>query len=86
MSKEKVWLVTGASRGIGLAVAQRVVAAGECVALLARGESVLAAAADRPLSIRFWQPGVAWMWWSITPACTAAASSGGWRLRTGRRC
>ena len=41
MITEKVWLITGASRGIGLALAQRVVAAGERVALLARGEGVL---------------------------------------------
>ena len=44
MSTEKVWLITGASRGIGLAVAQRAVAAGERVALLARGPEVLAGA------------------------------------------
>ncbi|MGK0500236.1 MAG: 3-oxoacyl-[acyl-carrier protein] reductase [Oceanicoccus sp.] len=46
MSKENVWLVTGASRGIGLEVARRVVAAGERVALLARGEAVLAVAEE----------------------------------------
>lgn len=46
MLKEKVWLVTGASRGIGLEVARRVVAAGERVALLARGEAVLTAAEE----------------------------------------
>jgi 3-oxoacyl-[acyl-carrier protein] reductase len=46
MSKEKVWLVTGASRGIGLEVARRVVANGERVALLARGEAVLAVASE----------------------------------------
>ncbi len=40
-AKQKVWLVTGASRGIGLAVAQRAIAAGDKVALLARGEAVL---------------------------------------------
>lgn len=43
-AKVKVWLVTGASRGIGLEVAKRVIAAGERVALLARGEAVLAVA------------------------------------------
>jgi 3-oxoacyl-[acyl-carrier protein] reductase len=46
MSKQKVWLVTGASRGIGLEVARRVVARGERVALLARGEAVLAVASE----------------------------------------
>ena len=46
MAKEKVWLVTGASRGIGLKVARRVINAGERVALLARGESVLEAAKE----------------------------------------
>ncbi len=46
MSTEKVWLITGASRGIGLGVAQRAAAAGDRVALLARGEGVLEAAAQ----------------------------------------
>lgn len=46
MAKEKVWMVTGASRGIGLEVARRVINAGERVALLARGESVLEAAKE----------------------------------------
>ena len=46
MPTQKVWLITGASRGIGLAVARSAVAAGDRVALLARGESVHAAAAD----------------------------------------
>lgn len=46
MSTEKVWLVTGASRGIGLAVARRVIAAGERVALIARGDGVLAVAEE----------------------------------------
>lgn len=45
MSSSKVWLVTGASRGIGLAVAERALAAGDRVALLARGEDVMAIAA-----------------------------------------
>lgn len=44
MSSSKVWLVTGASRGIGLAVAERALAAGDRVALLARGEDVMALA------------------------------------------
>ncbi len=44
MSSSKVWLVTGASRGIGLAVAERALAAGDRVALLARGEDVMAIA------------------------------------------
>jgi 3-oxoacyl-[acyl-carrier protein] reductase len=45
MSSSKVWLVTGASRGIGLAVAERALTAGDRVALLARGEDVMAIAA-----------------------------------------
>ena len=44
MVEKKVWLVTGASRGIGLEVARRVIAAGDRVALLSRGEAVLAVA------------------------------------------
>jgi len=40
MSDNRVWLVTGASSGIGLAIAQRVAAAGDRVALLARGDNV----------------------------------------------
>ncbi len=44
MSTEKVWLITGASRGIGLEVARRAVAAGDRAALLARGDAVLEAA------------------------------------------
>jgi 3-oxoacyl-[acyl-carrier protein] reductase len=46
MSQEKVWIITGASRGIGLEVARRAIAAGERVALIARGESVLVAASE----------------------------------------
>jgi 3-oxoacyl-[acyl-carrier protein] reductase len=40
VSDKKVWLVTGSSRGIGLAVAQRALAAGDKVALLARGPEI----------------------------------------------
>jgi len=40
-SDRPVWLVTGASRGIGAAIARRAHEAGHSVALLARGESVL---------------------------------------------
>lgn len=46
MVTQKIWLITGASRGIGLALAQRAIAAGDKVALLARGESVLSAASE----------------------------------------
>ncbi|MFK8048409.1 MAG: SDR family oxidoreductase [Halioglobus sp.] len=44
MEPQKTWLITGASRGIGLAVAKRAIAAGDRAAILARGESVLEAA------------------------------------------
>lgn len=40
-SDERVWMVTGASRGIGAAIARRAAEAGCRVALVARGESVL---------------------------------------------
>jgi len=46
MKENRVWLITGSSRGIGLAVARRVVAAGERVALLARGDTVHCLAAE----------------------------------------
>jgi 3-oxoacyl-[acyl-carrier protein] reductase len=55
MASEKVWLVTGASRGIGRAVAERAVASGDRVALLARGEAVYAAASalgERALGVQ----------------------------------
>ncbi|MBA4694193.1 MAG: SDR family oxidoreductase [Congregibacter sp.] len=41
MTGVRVWIVTGASRGIGAAVARLAVDAGHKVALLARGESVI---------------------------------------------
>ena len=46
MASEKIWLITGASRGIGLAAARLTVAGGNRVALLARGEAVHQAAAE----------------------------------------
>jgi 3-oxoacyl-[acyl-carrier protein] reductase len=46
MTRKKTWLITGASRGIGLAVAQRAIAAGDRAAIMARGESVVEAAAS----------------------------------------
>lgn len=49
------WIVTGASRGIGLAVAQRALAAGDQVALFARSEAAVDAIArdfgDRALGV-----------------------------------
>ena len=42
----KVWLVTGASRGIGEAVARRAAGTGDYVALVARGEAVERVAAE----------------------------------------
>ena len=44
MSGGKVWVVTGASRGIGAAIARVAVDAGHRVALIARGDGVLTAA------------------------------------------
>ncbi len=41
----KVWLVTGSSRGIGLAIAERALAAGDRVAILARSEEIIEIAA-----------------------------------------
>lgn len=44
--KRKVWVVTGGSRGFGRTVAQRAADAGACVAVLARGPEVEAAARE----------------------------------------
>ena len=41
MAGDGVWVVTGASRGIGAAIARLAVDAGQNVALIARGESVM---------------------------------------------
>lgn len=46
MSASRVWLITGASRGIGLALVKRVLAEGERVAMLARGPQVETLAAE----------------------------------------
>ena len=40
MSDARVWLITGASRGIGLALVQQVIADGDRAAILARGDAV----------------------------------------------
>ena len=46
MSGGKVWVVTGASRGIGAAIARVASESGDRVALIARGESVLTLAGE----------------------------------------
>ena len=38
MSSKKVWLITGGSRGIGLAIVERALSCGDRVAIVARGE------------------------------------------------
>lgn len=43
----RTWVITGASRGIGLAVADRVLAQGDRVAMIARGDNVEKLAAER---------------------------------------
>ncbi len=55
MDEPQVWVVTGASRGIGEAIARRASAEGHHVALLARGESVESVAeslGDRAIGVR----------------------------------
>ncbi|MEO1080673.1 MAG: SDR family oxidoreductase [Pseudomonadota bacterium] len=46
MDEPQVWVVTGASRGIGAAIARRAASEGHNVALLARGETVETVAAE----------------------------------------
>lgn len=46
MSRPRVWLITGGSRGIGLATAKIALAAGDRVAIMARGEAVDQLAAE----------------------------------------
>ena len=46
MSGGKIWVVTGASRGIGAAIARVAAAAGHRVALIARSESVMSLAEE----------------------------------------
>ncbi|MEM1189283.1 MAG: SDR family NAD(P)-dependent oxidoreductase [Pseudomonadota bacterium] len=46
MDEPQVWVVTGASRGIGAAIARRAASEGHYVALLARGETVESVAAE----------------------------------------
>lgn len=45
-SDAPVWLITGGSKGIGLATARRVVESGERVAIVARGEDAIARAEE----------------------------------------
>ncbi|MFK8040911.1 SDR family oxidoreductase [Congregibacter sp.] len=55
MSKSGVWVITGASRGIGAAIATRAAAEGASVALLARGsdvETVADSLGDHAIAIR----------------------------------
>ncbi|PLW81569.1 short-chain dehydrogenase [Kineobactrum sediminis] len=46
MVEQKSWLITGASRGIGRAIAERAIKAGDRVAVLARGDGVAALAQE----------------------------------------
>lgn len=46
MTSPRSWVVTGASRGIGRAIAERALAAGDRVCLVARSESIAGAAAE----------------------------------------
>ena len=59
MSDTPVWIVTGGSRGIGLAVVQRIVASGERVAIFSRGEEGLARAEELGDSCRAFRVDVA---------------------------
>lgn len=52
---ERCWIVTGASRGLGLAIARAALALGDRVALLARGSAVIEVAAslgDRAIGLQ----------------------------------
>jgi len=51
----KVWIVTGASRGIGAAIAAVAAESGHHVALIARGESVVSVAEGLGESASGWQ-------------------------------
>jgi NAD(P)-dependent dehydrogenase (short-subunit alcohol dehydrogenase family) len=51
-------IITGASRGIGYAVASALVAEGVEVTMVARGNEALAEAAERPRRAPGWPPGV----------------------------
>ena len=51
----KVWIVTGASRGIGAAIAAVAAESGHHVALIARGESVASVAGGWGESASGWQ-------------------------------
>ncbi|MDP4789066.1 MAG: SDR family NAD(P)-dependent oxidoreductase, partial [Haliea sp.] len=46
MVDEKIWFITGASRGIGRAIAERALEAGDKIAIVARGEELEALARE----------------------------------------